>query len=87
MGKKTTPGVKPSPDLVRATKSSNETNSHPRNDIPADESERIAPQNFSRGADNVTSTSAPATKGPEDVSEDVISDIRKRFGCVLRIIS
>lgn len=69
MGKNTAPRVKSSPERVMATQSSNETSSHPRRPIPAPESERIAPQNFSRGADNVTKTTAPGRKGPAAASE------------------
>src|SRR5919204_2378919 len=56
MGKKTAPGLTGSPNFTWRAKSSREFRSMPRTLMPAGTSSSNTPQNFSRGAFNVTST-------------------------------
>src|SRR5215472_6650416 len=63
MGKNTTPREKASPSLTRATRSSNDASSMPRKLKPSALNARIAPQNFSRGFESVTTTIVPGLNG------------------------
>ena len=66
MGKNTTPSENGSPSFTIATRSSKDANSMPRKLSPSALSERIAPQNFSRGLASVVTTMVPGWNGLPD---------------------
>lgn len=63
MGKKTTAGLNDSPSFTMSTRSSKDANSTPLRLSPSGDSERIMPQNLSRGLPSVTTTRHPGKKG------------------------
>lgn len=63
IGKKTTAGLNDSPSFTISTRSSKEASSTPLMLRPSADSDKITPQNLSRGFPKVTTTIAPDEKG------------------------
>ena len=89
MGKKTIAGLNDSPSFTMSTRSSKDANSTPLRLSPSGDSERIMPQNLSRGLPSVTTTRHPGKKGSRGAFAEVgsrrwelscINDCRRRRG-------
>ena len=81
MGKKTIAGLNDSPSFTITTRSSKEANSMPLRLSPSGDSERIMPQNLSRGLPSVTTTRHPGKKGSRGALKEVGSP-RWELSCI-----
>jgi hypothetical protein len=81
MGKKTTAGLNDSPSFTISTRSSKDANSTPLRLSPSGDSERIMPQNLSRGLPSVTTTRHPGKKGSRGALKEVGSP-RWELSCI-----
>ena len=81
MGKKTIAGLNDSPFFTITTRSSKEANSMPLRLSPSGDSERIMPQNLSRGLPSVTTTRHPGKKGSRGALTEVGS-LRWELSCI-----